>query len=406
MHNMLARTLPSYLQGKLEAGEESLASSRPAEAQQLFDDVLETLEENDPVNPSFVKAYVMARGAVARAHRGSSEALDQVLRCRSYLEKWDGPSGLNCLWVSLMAGQVQRLLGREKAAQSDLEKLWKRLKASEGQARPAMHSLMMTTAQELAALGAPRQDAELPPPLPHYPLPSALVDAVFYPRYQHRLRIGPVEMKDGTYSGADGSKAWFNPRSQSDCKILMGQPTDVLETDDPIVLASIGEDRYRPHNQFVIYQPWREPVNNSTTRLVGAMMPEMAKPMGESLANSPVKHFFMITGGVFRGALGAFKEGLNGHRLETLGIVWHFTGDDITDVPTIVEEIADLCQACGVEKLSLLTSAFEPRVEKRMVTSFAKVISLRECSVFRKDSSCIYPVIKTPKVNELLVLRK
>ncbi|MBT9582133.1 hypothetical protein IV102_02220 [bacterium] len=404
-------TVHPALDDLLATGESALAEGRAAEAQRQFEEVFRILEEDDPVDPSFIKAYVMSRRALARAHQKQADALEEVQRCRSYIGQWDSRDGLYRLSISLTAGQIQRLLGRKKAARSDMETLWTDLKAAKESGGYPIAALLRAVAAELEALGVPRPPQDIPPasaalaPQTAGPSSPALVNYVFLPRFQHRLRIGPVEMGPNTYSGADGSVAWFNPHSEADVKLLMGQPEAVLETDDPGVLAKIGDNQYHPHSQFVLYQPWREPVENRTVRLIGAMVASMSGPAGESLAKSHVKHFFFVTGGVFRGSLGAFKEGLAGHQLETLGIVWHFTGDDITDVPTMVEEIADLARACSVQKLSLVTAAFNRGVERQMVQHFATVPSLRQCSVWREDRGATYPRFNTPKLDAWLAKR-
>ena len=182
--------------------------------------------------------------------------------------------------------------------------------------------------------------------------------------------------------------------------MLMGAATGVLETDDPAVLG-----RLEPSDECVFYQPWREPVEGGTVRLVGATVADMLVPAGQRLAGSGVRHLFLVTGGVFRGALGAFHQALAGHPLETFGIVWHFTGDDISDVPTMVEEIAGLAAACAVRKLSLVTTAFTSRIEKQMVECFGRVPSLRECSVWEKDKASKYPRYPSPLLDALLAAR-
>lgn len=392
------------LQSRLELAEATLAAGQAAEAEAAMAAVYELLEEDDPVNPSFVKAYVRSRWALARAHQGKTQALGEIQGCRDYLQDWDRPEGLYLLSVCLVAGQIQRLLGRPEAARHDLEKLFEQLRGSRQAEKVA---LLRATAAELAELGFPRPPGEIPPEekleRPHPP--PALVDFRFYPRFPQRLHIGPVDYQGDTYSAADGSAAWFNPRSHDDVKILLSQPSALLETDDPQVLAQIGESRYHPQHHFVLYQPWREPLANSSKRLVGAMVPAMAGPVGECLSQSPVRHLFLITGGIFKGALGALREGLRGHQLETLGLVWHFTGDDITDVPTMADEIAELCAACGARRLSMITGAWSQGVEKQLVRRFAEVPELRVCAAFEKDDRATYPRFHTPKLDALMAQR-
>lgn len=389
---------------RLAAAEAALAAGRAGEAELLFADVFRILEEDDPVDPSFIKAYVMSRRALARAQQNRADSLEEIGRCRNYLGQWDAPDGLYWFSINFTAGQIQRLLGHPQAAQADFERLWAALKAARNPST-AVAALLRATAVELEGLGVPRPPDQIPSAAealgPVTSVAPARIDYVFHPRYQHRLHIVPVEQGGTTYSGADGSVAWFNPSSQDDLKLLMGTPPGVLETDDPAVLAKIGQFPY----SCVFYQPWREPLENRSVRLVGATVADMLRPAGKSLAGSPVKHFFLVTGGIFRGALAAFQEGLAGHQLETLGLIWHFTGDDLTDVPTMAEEIAHLCRACGVKKLSLVSSAFNQEVERQMVRHFAQVPSLRQCSVWEKDRKSQYPRYQTPELDALLASR-
>jgi len=397
-------TIHPALDERLAAGEAALAAGQAGEAQRHFDDVFRILEEDDPVDPSFNKAYVMSRRALARALQNQADSLEEIMRCRNYLGQWDAPDGIFWFSINFTAGQIQRVLGHHNAAQEAFDKLWSALKAAR---YPSISTaaLLRATAAELAGLGAPRRPEEIPSAAealrPAAAAAPAQIEYVFHPRYQHRLHIVPVKEGSSTYSGADGSVAWFNPASQADLRLLMGTPPGVLETDDPAVLAKIGDYPY----SCVFYQPWREPVAGRTVRLVGATVADMLRPAGQSLAGSPIQHLFLVTGGIFRGALAALKEGLAGHQLETLGLIWHFTGDDITDVPTMVEEITALAAACGVRKLSLVTSAFNQEVERQMVRHFVHVPSLQQCSVWEKDKASRYPRYQTPELDALLASR-
>jgi len=400
------------IQSRLEQAEARLSAGEASAAESALAGIYEILEEDDPVNPSFVKAYVRSRWALARAHQGKTEAVGEILGCRDYLQEWDAPDGLHLMSVCLVTGQVRRLLGDLEGARQDFENLYTQLKEANrpGQTSarlPGEVALLRATAAELAGLGFPRPADEIPAevPVPRPPSPPNLVDFKFFPRFPERLHMGPVAYQGGTYSAGDGSAAWFDPRSQDDLRILLRQPRALLETDDPQVLARIGEAQYHPHHHFVLYQPWREPLEDGRKRLLGAMVPSMAGPVGECLRQSPVRHLFLITGGIFKGALGALKEGLGGHRLETLGLVWHFTGDDITDVPTMADEIADLCAACGNQKLSLITGAWSKSVEKQLVGRFADLPELKVCSAFEKDDRARYPRFKTPGLDGLLSRR-
>jgi hypothetical protein len=230
------------------------------------------------------------------------------------------------------------------------------------------------------------------------------IDAVFYPRFpQQRFSLGAVPLDGGAVSfGATGSAAWFNPRLEADRHVLMSTPTHLLETDSPKVLSEIAQAKYAPHNEFVLYQPWREPNGDSNLRMLGALTESMTPAIGSALSGGPVKHFFLITGGIFPGALTALRDSLNGHRLETLGLFWYYSGDDMTDDPRVVDDLIGLCQACKTERLSLLTAAVDSVVEDRLVKGFANAPLMKECSVFEKDDNARYPRFRTPTLDALL----
>jgi hypothetical protein len=235
------------------------------------------------------------------------------------------------------------------------------------------------------------------------PTQPPAIDAVFHARFPERFQINQFQHESGgLVYGAVGSAPWFNARSESDRNLLMRTPTHLLETDDPQVLANIGSARYAPHHEFILYQPWREPVAGGNVRLLGTLTREMSPAIGAALAGSPVKHFFLITGGIGSGALTALRDSLQGHRLLTLGLFWYYSGDDMTDDPRVVEEIVSLCQASQTERLSLLTAAVDSAVEDRLVKGFTEVPSLRECSVFEKDDHARYPRFRTPGLDALL----
>lgn len=234
------------------------------------------------------------------------------------------------------------------------------------------------------------------------PRPPA-IDAVFHPRFPDSFSLGAVPMDNGAVSfGATGSAPWFNPRSESDRNVLMSTPGHVLETDCPKVLADISSAKYAPHNSFVLYQPWREPTNSSSLRMLGALTQSMAPAIGKALVGGPVRHLFLVTGGIVPGALTALRDALQGHRLETIGLFWYYSGDDMTDDPRVVDDLVELCQASKTERLSLLTAAVDAVVENRLVKGFENAPLMRECSVFEKDDHARYPRFRTPMLDALL----
>lgn len=226
---------------------------------------------------------------------------------------------------------------------------------------------------------------------------------MFHPRFPENFSLGAVPLDNGAVCfGATGSAPWFNPRSENDRNVLMSTPSHLLETDSPTVLAGVRDAKYGPHHEFVLYQPWREPTGNSSLRMLGALTDKMTPEIGRALAGSPVRHFFLITGGVSPGALTALRDSLDGHRLETLGLFWYYSGDDMTDDPRVVDDLVALCQACQTERLSLLTAAVDSVVETRLVKGFAAAPHMKECSVFEKDDHARYPRFRTPMLDAML----
>jgi hypothetical protein len=233
------------------------------------------------------------------------------------------------------------------------------------------------------------------------------VDALFLPRYEERFRLGAIPLEGSRNAlafGATGSAPWFNPRSEADLKVLMSQPRSLLETDDPRVLQQIAAGQHQPHANFLIYQPWREPAQGNI-RMLGALTEAMTPSIGQAVRGSSVKHIFLVSGGISPRALTALKEALQGHRLETIGVFWYYSGDDMTDDPSVLDELVALCQGSQTERLSLLTAAVDSVAEKRLVDGILNAPCMRECSVFEKDDQARYPRFRTPMLDAMLQKR-
>ena len=79
---------PDFLEKRLLAGENHLDEGRPSMAEVCFDEVYEILEQDDPVDPSFLKVYVSSRWALARAMGGRKEARKEAMGCHRYFQSW------------------------------------------------------------------------------------------------------------------------------------------------------------------------------------------------------------------------------------------------------------------------------------------------------------------------------
>lgn len=222
-------------------------------------------------------------------------------------------------------------------------------------------------------------------------------------RYPNRLKIGPVSIGDAVLYGAAGSAAWYNPDSASDRRLLFEWEQAVLETDCPKVLRASRQSDFAPHHQFLIYQAWRPEVQPGV-RPVGAMNPALGKEIGEALAGGPTQHLVLVTGGFMSGSLAALGESLAGHKLQTLGLCWHFSGDDITDDLELLPEIMSLCTRCQVERLTVLTGAMSEAVEERLVF-LLKDTKLKQIRIAEKDDDATYPLYQTAKLDQALKSR-
>ena len=228
------------------------------------------------------------------------------------------------------------------------------------------------------------------------------IDCAFAPFSRAPFRIGPVPLGEGAVGfGAVGSAPWFNPVSAADRRLLLSSPSAVLETDSLDVLKQIGSSELQPHAEFLIYQPWREPLDNGA-RMLGALVESMAQPIGEAVKGSPVRNLFLVSGGFSNGGLTSLEKHLGGHKLDSLGLFWYYSGDDITDDLRVIDEIASLCRSSSAKRLSLLTAEMSDSAEERLVKQLETVPSITKCVVFEKDDNARYKPFSTPSLDALL----
>ncbi len=235
---------------------------------------------------------------------------------------------------------------------------------------------------------------------------NTALDFVFHPWSSEPFRLSALPTDSGAVAfGATGSGPWFSPTSESHRQVLMCDPKAVLETDSPHVLETISQTDHAPHHHCVIFQPWHDSSRNGKVRWLGAMSPEMGAAIGKAVAGSSIQHLYLATGGVGTGALNALAGTLDGHQLETLGVFWHFSGDDMTDDPKIMDELSGLCATCGAKRMSILTAAVDTTSEDRLVAALAGAPHLSECSVFEKDDHARYSRFRTPTLDAFLAQR-
>jgi hypothetical protein len=149
MGGEMPRILPPGLDCHLQDGG-ALLRSDPQAAEQKFQQVLDILEDDDPIHPSFNKAYVRAYRALARALQGQSQALTEVQNCRDYLRSWDGDQGFFFLTVSAIAARVSGVLGNTAQARSEWKAVWSALQDSPRYDEPWAQALVREANEALA----------------------------------------------------------------------------------------------------------------------------------------------------------------------------------------------------------------------------------------------------------------
>lgn len=196
---------------------------------------------------------------------------------------------------------------------------------------------------------------------------------------------------------------FFDASSTDDQRLTTYAETQKpLETDLTKFLRFIADPRFAPLNEAVAFQQWGPETPDGTG---GVHRPYFwldrgtAGTLAEALAESPVRRLILIFTMFEPGALLALATGLSASRaapaLDMLGLWWALCGDDMTDDPGIAREVAQAAAALGVERLSLLTRAFDGRVEAALAEGFAAAPRLRTVRVFRRDDENRWPAFDT-----------
>lgn len=416
------------LRTRLERAESLLAGRQGQAAQGVLTRVFEILELDSPGAPSLVKSYALSRRVLACAYQlnlegdRDEEELDAAKARlladldghQAYYGKLDSSYNIRSGYIFLSVcrltkGQVLGALKQWTSAKEELEGLYEDLERSEISSEIFIRyksDIELAIVQELANLGfslGPDRLAVLSKDRDsRKPAPPLLVNYRSYQRYQDELMI--CDVRDGCtiHSAADGSTTWINPSDPEDIKLLLQTPAALMETDDFCVLRDIKNPKYEPYNQCLVYQPWPEPREGSGLRLFEAVTTTVARRIGECISGSPVRHLFLVVVGINVGALAELVQGLNGHQLDTLGLAWYFSGEDITDDPSMASQIGELCKACKNSRLLLLTPGWYEYLEKNFISAFEDVATLKECRVFWTKSNGVHRPIRTSALDAVL----
>jgi hypothetical protein len=224
-------------------------------------------------------------------------------------------------------------------------------------------------------------------------------DYRFLPRYPGtRLRMVTEQSGNAMRMMAVGSSQWFNPASPSDRSLtLQTALPPMVETDSLEILQTLQNQQHAPRNGFVVYQHWWEP-SASGGRPVGALKPDQVAPIAAALRGGPTRHFILVTGGFVERSIQRLGLELQGHDLDTLGLFWYFSGDDISDVPSAAQEIVETCKLLKVKRLSILTGAFNQDIERKLAQGLGK---LEACGIFQKDDGARYPRFPSPTLDRI-----
>lgn len=197
-------------------------------------------------------------------------------------------------------------------------------------------------------------------------------------------------------------KPWFDPGSEADQKLLLSpKPLVPLEVDTFEGLLRVLQPDLSPTNAAVVYQNWGDSVvapDGSSARPFKWLSKERASEVGRALKGGPVRTFVFIVTMFGPGALRAFADALGPGQLSMLGLFWYLSGDDVTDEEENAADIGYAATTLGVERLSVLTGAFDGGCDERLAAALAGASRLRRCRVFRKDEGNTWPAMAAPKV--------
>jgi hypothetical protein len=77
------------------------------------------------------------------------------------------------------------------------------------------------------------------------------------------------------------------------------------------------------------------------------------------------------------------------------------SGDDITDEPENVDDIAYVANKLNIKRLSILTGAFNEECHDRLAENLKENKSLQYFCVFENDDSEQWPCFPTPKIDAI-----
>lgn len=211
-----------------------------------------------------------------------------------------------------------------------------------------------------------------------------------------------------------GGHPWFNPSSDDDIALTtysLAQPQMIMEYDELEVLCGYVDELSKlggpgtgaPQGRFLVFQHWGPWANGS--RPFMALMEPRAKLLGEAIHKSNFSKVMLIVTTFMKGSLRTLADSID-KKLEYLGLLWYFSGDDITDETYFTDDIGYLAKKLQLERLTIMTGAFNGEVEKRLAQALEQAPDLRIVQVHDKQENGLYPRLATPNIDAMLQRRE
>ena len=178
------------------------------------------------------------------------------------------------------------------------------------------------------------------------------------------------------------------------------------EVDQIEVFEQLQSDKYSPGNEFIIYQQWG-PTREDGGRPYFWLDIPTAERLAKGVSKGFTKNLILVCTMFEPGSIQRFTDALVGSNslapppLDLLGLFWYFSGDDITDEPENVDDIAYAVNKLNIKRLSILTRAFNDECHDRLAENLKENKSLQYFCVFENDDSEQWPPFPTPKIDAI-----
>lgn len=206
------------------------------------------------------------------------------------------------------------------------------------------------------------------------------------------------------------SRPWFNPSSPADRALTtytLDEPQLILEFDE---LEIMGEwikevarlqtgSNQKGNIDFLVFQNWGPATPQGRSYFF--LNAERATELGGYIKISNCQKLMLIVTTFQKGALKVLADSID-KPMAYVGLLWYFSGDDITDEACFPEEIGYLAKKLQLRRLAILTGAFNESVEKKLAECLAEASSLEVVSIHHKDDEARYPKLPTPLIEATL----